>query len=188
MSARQSTQSGREGPWDKFGVSLEVVRRAVAGVCRWYRCPWDHVDEAYSAVLVRMLVVHNEDDLFFKNAEHIIGYARTHARFVHKNTFKSAAARRLEYRDSIAMDSVATGSENVERQQLLNLLRDCERVIRLLAEGTPEVAEVFRLHHCQQMDGDAIAKELGRGKVTVWRRLRIAYAILKRKLQVVDQG
>jgi len=165
-----------------------VVRRAVAGVCRWYRCTRDHVDEAFGAVLLQILVVHNEDELYFKNAEHVIGYARTHAKFFHLNVFDSAAARRLEYRDSVAMDTVAAGGENDEKQQLLNLLRDCERVICLLTEGTPEVAEVFRMHHCKQMDGDAIAKQLGRGKVTVWRRLRIAYAILKRKLRVIDQG
>lgn len=188
MSIENSIKSGWDGPLEKFGVSIEVVRHAVKAVCRRYRCSRDHIDEALGAVFVQILEVHHKNEQYFKNTEHIIGYSRIHAKFYHLNVFDSAEARRLEYRDSIALDTVAAGSKNDERQQLLNLLRDCERVTGLLNDRTPEIAEVFRMHHCKQMDGDAIAKQVGRGKVTVWRRLRIAYAILKRRLQTDDQG
>lgn len=188
MPPLESTNSGRQWPFEKFGVSPEVLRRAVAAVCRSYRCPLDHVDEALGVVHLQILVVHQKDEQYFKNAEHLTGYARKHARFSHLNVFDSAEMRRVEYRGSIAIDTVAPGVENEARQQLLNILGNCERLIGLLAGGEADVVKVFRMHHCKQMNEEAIAKQIGRGRVTVWRKLKIAYSILRRKLRAIDQG
>jgi DNA-directed RNA polymerase specialized sigma24 family protein len=165
-----------------FAVRIDMIRRTVNKVCHSWG--FKDVDDVFAEVLLLVHMQNSGDSSRFTREAGVLAFARQHAVYELKHIFrKRRRKRRVEFIDPQELHEPAIKDDETtrEREQLLSLLSDCERVVSLLSMAKPLVREVFRLH-CEGMSRQDICHKLNISLSSYGRCLGTAYKILRRKL------